>query len=157
MRPDDAAIMTVRLEAALHEIDMRVAAIPQNVGRIRSATRRFIDSLEVDEEVAHAILLATGEAVANAVEHAYAGEAEPGDVLVRVRADGEQAEVVIEDFGRWARGESDPERGRGLGLMRELASVASIEKASSGTIVRLDFALAPRATPLPSRAVTTPR
>jgi len=143
-RPDDAAIMTVRLEPALREIDLRVRATPPNVGRIRSAMRRFIDSLDVAGDVAYAMLLASGEAVANAVEHAYAGAAEPGELAVRARSDGAEVEVVIEDFGRWSSAASDPERGRGLGLMRELASAASVERASSGTIVRLNFAFVAR-------------
>jgi NO-binding membrane sensor protein with MHYT domain/anti-sigma regulatory factor (Ser/Thr protein kinase) len=156
-RPDDAAIMTVRLEPALREIDLRVPAVPKNVGRIRAAMRRFIDSLDTTEDVAYAILLASGEAVANAVEHAYAGEDEPGDLVVCVRSDGDEAEVVIEDFGRWARGSSDPERGRGVALMHELASAASIEQASSGTIVRLNFSLVPHDAPKRDEAVTAPR
>jgi serine/threonine-protein kinase RsbW len=106
--------------------------------------RRFIDSLDVAGDVAYAMLLASGEAVANAVEHAYAGAAEPGELAVRARSDGAEVEVVIEDFGRWSRVASDPERGRGLALMRELASAASVERASSGTIVRLNFALVAR-------------
>jgi NO-binding membrane sensor protein with MHYT domain/anti-sigma regulatory factor (Ser/Thr protein kinase) len=156
-RPDDAAIMTVRLEPALREIDLRVPAVPKNVGRIRTAVRRFIDSNEVGEEVAHAILLASGEAVANAVEHAYADIDEPGDVLVRVRVDGDCAEVVIEDFGHWGSGASDADRGRGLGLMHELASSASVEHASSGTIVRLSFSFVHPHAPERNGAVATAR
>jgi len=155
-RPDDAAIMTVRLASALREVDLRVPAVPKNVGRIRTAMRRFIARLAVDDDIAYAILLTCGEAVANAVEHAYNGT-EPGDVLVRARSDGACVEVVVEDFGRWRTATNDPVRGRGLGLMRDLASAASVERASSGTIVRLTFALASRSAPDPDEAIAAPR
>jgi len=155
-RPDDSAIMTVRLESARRELDLRVPAVPQNVGRIRAAMRRFIDQLGVDGEIAFAMLLASGEAVANAVEHAY-GTDEPGDLAIRARSDGQRAEVVVEDFGTWGSGASDPARGRGLALMRDLAAAASVERASTGTIVRLTFAIASHAAPEPDQAVAAPR
>jgi len=142
-RPDDAAIMTVRLDPALREIDVRLDALPGNVRRVRSAMRRFISQLGIDEERAAAILLASGEAVANAVEHAYADRSVPGDMLVRARSGDGGIQIVVEDFGRWASGPGDPLRGRGLALMHELATVASVEQASTGTIVRLAFARAP--------------
>ena len=142
-RPDDAAIMTVRLDPVQREIDVRLPAIPGNVRRVRSAMRRFISHLDIDEALASAILLASGEAVANAVEHAYAGMNAPGDMLVRARSGNAGVEIVVEDFGCWSTSAGDPLRGRGLALMHELATIASIEAASTGTIVRLDFAFAP--------------
>lgn len=142
-RPDDAAIMTVRLDPARREIDLRLPAVPWNVRRVRCAMRRFISHLGIDEALAAAILLASGEAVANAVEHAYAGRKQPGDVLVRARSGSGGIEIVVEDFGRWSSGAGDPLRGRGLALMHQLATAASVEQASTGTIVRLDFAVAP--------------
>lgn len=142
-RPDDAAIMTVRLDPVQREIDVRLPAIPGNVRRVRSAMRRFISHLDIDEALASAILLASGEAVANAVEHAYAGMKAPGDMLVRARSGNAGVEIVVEDFGCWSTSAGDPLRGRGLALMHELATIASIEAASTGTIVRLDFAFAP--------------
>jgi two-component sensor histidine kinase len=81
------------------------------------------------------VILATHEAVANAIQHS-------GTVArVRVRVDAEPDGLTIEvaDEGAW-RTPADPpplERGRGLNLIRSLVSDATIETNASGTTIRL--------------------
>ncbi len=48
--------------------------------------------------------------------------------------------VEVRDSGRW-RLDGDPERGRGLGIMRALVDRVSIESTHGGTNVRLEIAL----------------
>ncbi len=88
--------------------------------------------------MAHDIVLACGEACANAVEHAYAdaGAAE-GVVEVEVSWAG-SAEIVlrVRDRGRWRPPRSDPgDRGRGLAIMRELMDAVEVDAGESGTEV----------------------
>jgi anti-sigma regulatory factor (Ser/Thr protein kinase) len=79
-------------------------------------------------------VLATCEAAANAVEHAYG----PADAKFRVRARSEAGAVTVEvrDRGAW-RDQRDPRRGRGLAVMRELMDDVSVNSDDEGTNVCL--------------------
>ncbi len=100
--------------------------------------RAFLTRLHIEDERVDDVILAAGEAAGNAIEHAY-GDA-PGTIHVLAFVD--EAHVVIEvrDTGRWRVG-GDPERGRGLGIMRALVDRVSIESSRNGTKVRLELAL----------------
>jgi anti-sigma regulatory factor (Ser/Thr protein kinase) len=88
----------------------------------------------MDEASAYDVLVAVGEAAANAIEHAYG----PSDASFRLNAAVEDGDVVIEirDEGRWrpARG---AHRGRGLGMMRELMDDVQVDSDEGGTLVRM--------------------
>jgi anti-sigma regulatory factor (Ser/Thr protein kinase) len=92
----------------------------------------------MDRGRAEDVILAAGEAVGNAIEHAYRGDRG----VVRLRAYVADRRVVIEvrDSGVW-RLAGDPERGRGLGIMRALVDRVSIESTKTGTNVRLELGL----------------
>jgi anti-sigma regulatory factor (Ser/Thr protein kinase) len=81
------------------------------------------------------VILATHEAVANAIQHS--GTTDP----VRVRADSVPDGLTIEisDDGAWRTPDDPPaqERGRGLNLIRSLVSDATIDTDGHGTTVRL--------------------
>jgi anti-sigma regulatory factor (Ser/Thr protein kinase) len=91
-------------------LHLRVPADPEALPSLRHALRRWLESGGVGGEAAYEILVAAGEAIANAVEHAYG----PGDGVVdigAVHSDGEVS-LTVRDEGRWrpARG---VHRGRG--------------------------------------------
>ena len=82
-----------------------------------------------------AVVLATHEAVANAIQHAGA----PNPVVVRGDADADGVVIEVSDDGRW-KAPADPpseERGRGLTLIRSLVSDAQIRTGARGTTVRI--------------------
>ena len=82
-----------------------------------------------------AVVLATHEAVANAIQHAGA----PSEVVVRGASDADGVVIEVSDDGHW-KAPADPpteERGRGLILIRSLVSDAQIKTGESGTIVRI--------------------
>jgi len=86
------------------------------------------------ETEVYEILVAVGEACANAIAHAYpAGDA--SFEVIAIRTEG-AVEVVVRDFGQWRppRGE---ERRRGLTLMEELMDRVEIERGDGGTTVVL--------------------
>ena len=82
-----------------------------------------------------AVILATHEAVANAIQHSGTAD------RVRVRADAKPDGLTIEitDDGVWKIPDDPPsqERGRGLSLIRSLVSDATIDTDAGGTTVRL--------------------
>jgi anti-sigma regulatory factor (Ser/Thr protein kinase) len=94
--------------------------------------------LRLDAERVDDVILAAGEAAGNAIEHAYLGDA--GLVRLRAFVSDQNLVVEVEDSGRW-RLEGDPERGRGLGIMRALVDRVSIESTRRGTAVRLELGI----------------
>ena len=79
-------------------------------------------------------MAASGEAAANAIEHAYG----PSGGVIQVAAERKEDGVVvnIRDFGRW-RPSRDPNRGRGLLMMNGLADSVHISRVPVGTSVEL--------------------
>ncbi len=120
------------------EIDVAFPACPESSPRLRQTLRTFLEGLRIDGERVDDVLLAAGEAAGNAIEHAYRGR----DGMVRLHAYVYERSLVVEvcDAGRW-RLDGDPERGRGLGIMRALVDRVSIENTRTGTSVRLELAL----------------
>jgi serine/threonine-protein kinase RsbW len=74
------------------------------------------------------------EACNNAIEHAYPASAATFTVEIS-RADGD-AVIVVRDTGTWRPARPGVD-GRGLLLMRALMDTVEIDRAASGTTVRL--------------------
>jgi anti-sigma regulatory factor (Ser/Thr protein kinase) len=81
------------------------------------------------------VVLASHEAVANAIEHSNSLQ----PVLVKADAHRDGFVVEIVDDGRWrpARKPSKEGRGRGLALIKALVTDVQINSLSAGTTVRL--------------------
>jgi serine/threonine-protein kinase RsbW len=82
-----------------------------------------------------AVVLATHEAVANAIQHAGT----PAPVLVRAESDSDGVVIEVSDDGNWKAPDNprSEERGRGLTLIRSLVSDAQIKTGERGTTVRI--------------------
>jgi anti-sigma regulatory factor (Ser/Thr protein kinase) len=98
--------------------------------------RCFLLELGLETRLVDDLVLAAGEAAGNAIEHAYLGE--NGSVRLHAKASGRHVVIEVRDNGRWRIG-GDPERGRGLGIMKALVDRVSIESTRSGTSVRLEL------------------
>jgi serine phosphatase RsbU (regulator of sigma subunit)/anti-sigma regulatory factor (Ser/Thr protein kinase) len=132
---DDVALLAVRvLPPDSGPLDFEVAAEPGALAELRRRLHAWLAQSGAAEEEAYDIVLATCEAAANAVEHAYG----PAEARFRVRARLEAGEVTVEvrDRGAW-RDQRDPRRGRGLAVMRELMDDVSVNSDDEGTNVRL--------------------
>ena len=82
------------------------------------------------------ILLAVHEAAANAIEHAHPCEA----IEVTATLDGSELRVCVADRGSWAeRTTSDGTRGRGTGIMRDLADTMEVVRNGAGTTTVMRF------------------
>ena len=102
---------------------------------LRHAFAAWLTRRDIGERSRVALVLATHEAVANAIQHSGTAD------RIRVRADATPDGLTIEisDGGAW-RIPADPppiERGRGLNLIRALVSTTTIDTGAAGTTVRL--------------------
>jgi anti-sigma regulatory factor (Ser/Thr protein kinase) len=132
---DDVAVLALqRTATADEEFDLRIAARPEELAAVRRLLRGWLVDLGADRRAIEAVLLASGEACTNAVEHAYG----PGDQTFRLRGwrEGDDVVLVIRDDGRWRppRGQN---RGRGLGLMETFMDTVEVAPDESGTEVRM--------------------
>ena len=134
---DDAALLTVGVDPTLPSLSLRIPAEPRSAAPARMALRRFLAGTALSHERRDELLVACGEALINAIEHAYPHGG--GDILLSAQheADGRIA-MEIEDFGGWGKDDATPEqRGYGLPLMHAFADTVDIERTVAGTRVRL--------------------
>jgi anti-sigma regulatory factor (Ser/Thr protein kinase) len=133
---DDVALLAVRLESVEPErIELTLAAEPESLAYMRRVLGRWLRVAGADDAETYEILVACGEACANAVAHAYqAGEAS-SYVVEASRRDG-TVELEVRDFGRW-RAPHVGSQGRGLRLISQLVDAVEIDRATTGTVVRM--------------------
>jgi anti-anti-sigma factor len=112
---------------------------------VRQALRKLIAAIGADEQDAAAMTVATGEAVNNAIEHAYG--ITRGVVRVRARYDGVGLRVDVEDEGAWRPGRAADGGGHGLALMRALVDTVDVVTSPTGTTVSLTAAIRSARTP----------
>ncbi|MEH0819816.1 MULTISPECIES: SpoIIE family protein phosphatase [unclassified Micromonospora] len=136
VRHDDVAVLIYRHRepAVFHTA---LAAEPAQLSPTREALRAWLTGLGVGESDIEAVLIAIGEACANAIEHGY--RFAPGaTVTVRGRLRAGRLEIEVADTGGWREaGAEDGERGRGRLIMARLMDEASIDGTPEGTVVRL--------------------
>jgi anti-sigma regulatory factor (Ser/Thr protein kinase) len=134
---DDVAILTIGAQRLANEaLELEFPALPESARLIRAALERFADSARLDADKRFALEVAVGEAVTNAIEHAYG--ISDGHVFVRAQEDQGTLLIEVRDDGRW-RTPRDEGRGRGVPIMRALSSSFAIESGATGTTVRMSF------------------
>lgn len=134
---DDAATLTLTCEDGPVGQTMVFSAIPLAAPIMRCLLHRFCDDHGIESEQRFALITAVGEAVANAVEHAYRGDENPGYVYVRSSVENESITIEIEDHGRWRPFQRREERGRGIVLMHELMDRVRITSSQNRTAITL--------------------
>jgi CheY-like chemotaxis protein/anti-sigma regulatory factor (Ser/Thr protein kinase) len=131
---DDVALVAVTASATLDRLDLTLPAEPVNAVRARTAIARFLNGAGMADRVGD-LLVAAGEAIGNAIEHAYHGGS--GALRVRGRATIDSVTVEIRDFGAWHSDTAVEGRGFGLPLMRAFADAVEVERTPFGTRVEL--------------------
>lgn len=132
---DDIAVLTVAVEPRpLAGFDVTYPAIPSALPLIRQAIEQLATASGLEPERIPMLQIAVGEAVNNAIEHAYG--LTPGTVRVRARVDDTGLVTEVHDSGRWRQPRLD-RGGRGLRVMQALVDDVAIERTDGGTIVRL--------------------
>ena len=136
---DDTVALVITVDdAPADEFFFEFSAIPLAVPLARRALRRYAEKRGIDSDTSFALVTAVGEAMANAVEHAYGDTI--GNVRVRVACTGDAIHATIEDGGRWKAAQKRDERGRGLPLMRALCEGVEIHTNQVCTSIQLRIA-----------------
>ena len=132
--PDDVAFVALSYLAQREPLRIRLPAVPPSVATLRQAIRKWLSSIGASEDEVFDLTVASSEAIANSIEHAYGfGE---GDVELRAEVSDGMVTVIVRDYGHW-RPPQESDRGRGLELMRSLVDEVEITPASDGSQVRL--------------------
>jgi anti-sigma regulatory factor (Ser/Thr protein kinase) len=132
---DDVALLLYRQPTPL-QLDFP-AEVSELAGT-RTALRSWLKRADVDAEQVQDVLIATGEAVANAIEHGHRDH-RGGIVSLRATALADRVHVTVVDTGVWKtpRPDIDITRGRGVTLMRALMQDVSIHPDTTGTTVHM--------------------
>ncbi|HEX4013292.1 MAG TPA: ATP-binding protein [Candidatus Cybelea sp.] len=120
---------------------LRCPAQSHSVAPIRHALRAFLEAIGVSGDCLDDVTTAAGEALANAVEHAYREDAGPARfVELHARIARGKLAVDISDGGTFIERERLPGRGFGLRIMRAVTPQFRID-TGRGTSVRMRFRL----------------
>jgi serine/threonine-protein kinase RsbW len=126
------------------ELHVRVPAVAGRLAALRHTLAEWAARAGLGDEDTEALVLASYEAMANTVEHAYRDQTQGGVLDVRALVDDEQSRVVVTvtDYGQWQPPQpSGGLRGRGLSLIQGLTTTATITPTTDGTTVTMYWPL----------------
>lgn len=146
--PDDTVVVVARLMPP--PLRLTIEPDPQRLAPLRRAVGGWAALCGMGPDGVSDLQLTVGEAVTNAIEHAYLdvpADERPGvdgvDLELALSADG-AVTARVADGGRWRPPPADPGyRGRGIALIRELAQDVDIEPSEAGTTVRFRLPATP--------------
>lgn len=125
------------------DLHVRVPAVPGRLAGLRHTLAKWAMRAGLTEEDTEAVVLASYEAMANTVEHAYRDQTQ-GVLDVRAEVDDEQGRIVVTvtDYGQWQPPQpSGGLRGRGLSLIQGLTTTSTITPTTGGTTVSMCWPL----------------
>jgi anti-anti-sigma factor len=140
---DDVAVLVAhRRQDTLEPLNLQLTADPSALPGVRRRLSNWLTVLGMGEQDRVGVMVAVGEACANAAEHAYRGS-DPGPMWVTARVDVDGVlTVTVRDEGTWRPPNRDPgDRGRGLLIMRQLVDGVVLEEEEKGTTVTLSLRL----------------
>jgi anti-sigma regulatory factor (Ser/Thr protein kinase) len=143
-REDDVAVLAVRFDSPVRtRFHWAFPAEAGELRKLRAAIRSWLEERQVDQSTQNALLIAVGEACANAVEHAY-HDSPRGEVRVDIEQRPDRMlEATVQDFGRFRPpAKQDPDRGHGTRIIGELTADFSSDSTSTGTTVRFRLPVA---------------
>lgn len=124
----------------MSELRLNCVADPRAALPMRHAVAAFVTAAGLFEaDRLDDVLTAVGEALANAVEHAYATtQVNEVELVARVEPDRTLA-VDVFDHGTYVDRPPRPDRGFGLRIIRAIAQTVSVN-VENGTHIRMIFA-----------------
>jgi PAS domain S-box-containing protein len=142
---DDVAVLIYRHPPA--PLTVEVTADDRScLGLLRARLRRWLSAAGIGGREATDLMIAAGEASANAFEHAPAGrpaDAAPVRITLIARATHTMVQLTVTDTGSWRPPPADREqpapgtRGHGLIFMHALMNDVTIDPSAHGTTVTL--------------------
>ncbi|MFJ1598191.1 SpoIIE family protein phosphatase [Streptomyces sp. NPDC088261] len=137
---DDVALLLYRHPAPL---EMSFPAESAQLAPVRKTLRGWLDQCDLPPNTVQNVLVAAGEACANAIEHGHR-DAPGAPVHFRAEAFVDNLHLTITDTGRWKtpQPELNAHRGRGMGLMHALMHHVTITSGPTGTTVDMHTRIA---------------
>ncbi len=135
---DDVAVLLYRHPGPL---EVTFPADPGQLALIRGALRRWLETCGVPADTAQGVLVAVGEACANAIEHGHRDNP-GGPIRLRAEASVDELHRTVADSGRWKTPEPSPYRGRGMNLMRAMTQQVTFTPGPAGTTVDMHARIA---------------
>jgi serine phosphatase RsbU (regulator of sigma subunit)/anti-sigma regulatory factor (Ser/Thr protein kinase) len=131
---DDVVLLLYRHPSPL---ELEFPADVNELAPARTALREWLTRAQVDPDQTLNVLIAAGEAVANAIEHGHRNDPE-GVVCLGATVLVDQVRLTITDTGSWKTPQpTGSRRGRGIALMRGLMHDVTIQPDANGTTVHL--------------------
>jgi CheY-like chemotaxis protein/anti-sigma regulatory factor (Ser/Thr protein kinase) len=140
---DDVVVLALRpCHSSARSFATVVSASLDQVADARHRLRNWLANVRVDPRRESDILLATGEAVTNAIEHGSGADASM-TVSVEAFVRGHTVSATVSDAGQWSGDSSasqrSQERGRGLTMINGLADQVKTVRTAGGTRVTMTF------------------
>jgi PAS domain S-box-containing protein len=132
---DDVALLIYRQPGPLQ---VSLDADANELAPTRAALRGWLDRAGLDDEQCLNVLIATGEALANAIEHGHRADL-GGKIELNAVAAADQLTVTVRDAGSWKTPVAASHRGRGIPLMHAVMNDVAILQNDTGTTVRLSM------------------
>src|SRR5215218_3806961 len=133
---DDVAVLVAHRRGSPHPpLHLDLLAQPSALPGVRRRLGAWLTALGMSEQDRVGVMVAVGEACANAAEHAYRGT-EPGPITVTAAVDVDGLlTMTVRDRGTWHPPDRDPgDRGRGLLIMRQLVDGVTLEEGGGTTV-----------------------
>jgi anti-sigma regulatory factor (Ser/Thr protein kinase) len=119
-------------------LTITLPAHPASLAISRAKLREWLAAAGLSSESVADILLAVGEATANATEHAVLGATEPVEICLTAAIHGDVLELSVSDNGRWKPASaSSGHRGHGMHLINALADTVELRTGAEGTTVSM--------------------
>ncbi len=131
---DDVALLAIESLPLGPRLELTLDAHPGVLAGLRNTLGRWLSGERFDDDEVFDVALATSEAAANAVEHAYGAHA--ATFAVTGERNAREIIIVVQDRGNWRQARTSG-RGRGLAIMRALVDSVEIERSEHGTTVTL--------------------
>ncbi len=113
-------------------------ALPDNLALFRGRLREWLAQARLDPESCADVLLAVGEATANAVEHSVIGADHPVALTVSVALCGNLLSLIVSDNGCWKpAADTQGYRGHGMHLINALVDSVELTATANGTTVQM--------------------
>jgi anti-sigma regulatory factor (Ser/Thr protein kinase) len=131
---DDVALLALRPITFAGELQLRVPAEPNVLASLRHTLRRWLREADASPEEIYEILVACGEACANAIEHPHG--ARTGYLEIEAAYAEGAIDIRVRDSGTW-RESPPPDGGFGLKLIGELMDSVEVDREPDGTVVKM--------------------
>lgn len=121
--------------------ELQFPAKADRLAEVRHRTQEWLAHCPLGEDQTYDVLLAVGEACANAIEHGHRGDG--GTIRLRFELEADSLHITVADHGRWKSPDPGPDqvRGRGMAIIRALVPEVEVIISASGTTVEMAIPL----------------